>query len=138
MTKRFENKKTVVRGFIINLANGTSEPFELETDYTRTLEKAAKMLNANAPKGFQYVATELVNEKSEPIVYDVSALVNNSVFQSNTEETAKQYALARMGQSAGVAQQVRRIYPYAGRQLSDPQIHRSRDTHRGTSAGYND
>ena len=92
MAKRFEGKKTVVRGFIINLANGTSEPFELETDYTRTLEKAAKQLNANAPEGFQYVATELVNEKAEPIVYDASLLMNYAKFDSIEEESANEFA----------------------------------------------
>ena len=105
MAKRFENKSTVVKGFVIDKRNGQSYPFETVTAYVRATEKATKMIDivalgfaAEDADNYIVVASECINEKSEPMRYSNSKIIDfaTAIFDSK-EKAEKEFALADFG-----------------------------------------
>lgn len=94
--KKFENNKTVVKGFIINKSNGQATAFEATTAYVRSTEKAAKMIDVSAygfkPEDVIVVVSECINEKATPKQYNTSKIYDLCESEFDNEETAKQYA----------------------------------------------
>lgn len=88
--------KTQVKGFIIDLSNGQSYPFECETEYTRSAEKAQKLVNVEelgfVDGNYAIAITELVNEKAEAKRYSNSKIIDMAINVFNDEEDAKEAA----------------------------------------------
>lgn len=105
MAKRFENKSTVVKGFVIDKRNGQATPFEAVTAYVRATEKAAKMIDlvslgfdASEIDNYIVVASECINEKSEPVRYSNSKLIDFATAILETKEMAEeQFNLGAFG-----------------------------------------
>ena len=91
MTKRYENRKTLVKGTFIDMETQEFTPFEIETEYTRSIEKAVKMVEEisgienHNPVVF---VNELVNEKPAAIKYN-----NGKVYElARATYTEEEYA----------------------------------------------
>ena len=72
-----ENRKSIVRGQIIDTKECTFEDFEVETSYTRSDVKAASLaLETLALDASRYMVkvNEIVNESVKPIIYDAQDL----------------------------------------------------------------
>ena len=81
-------RKSVVKGFKVSINNGELEnkPFEIETEYTRTPEKARKFVAAILETDVNFIiVTEIINEKREAVKYNVEALLMDGFTPSYVE-----------------------------------------------------
>lgn len=94
--KKFENSKTVVKGFIIDKKNGQATAFEATTAYVRSTEKAAKMIDVSEfgfeAKDVIVVVSECINEKATPKQYNTSKIYDLCENHFDDENAAKEYA----------------------------------------------
>ncbi len=95
MTKNNE-RKSMVKGMIIDTVNQSFEQFEIETSYTRSIDKAVKFATAqlNADKKPEIVITvqEIVNEKTQRKAWNNAALYLESETMTFSEDEAKEQA----------------------------------------------
>ena len=84
--------ETTVKGFVIDLANGQSYPFETKTNYVRSAEKAQKMIDVKElgfeNGNFAVAITELINDKAEQKRYSNSKVIDNARLLFDKEEEA--------------------------------------------------
>ena len=101
MTKRnFEERKSVIRGQIIDAVEFKFDTFEIETEYTRSETKAANLaMDALGldPKRYMIRVTEIVNEAVKPVVYDAQSLIDFAVavydYEIDAEPTETQVVI---------------------------------------------
>lgn len=90
---RFANRETVVKGFVINLAEQTQTPFEVKTQYTRSNEKAVafarETLQLDDNPQIIVAVTEIENEKAKPIKYNDGKIYENAVAVYGEENDAQ-------------------------------------------------
>ena len=90
---RFANHETVVKGFIINLAEQTQTPFEVKTQYTRSNEKAVafarEALEIEDNPQIIVAVTEIENEKVKPIKYNKGKIYENAIAVYGEENDAQ-------------------------------------------------
>ena len=91
--KRFANRETVVKGFVIDLANQTQTPFEVKTAYTRSNDKAVafarKAMQIDDNPQIIVAVTEIQNEAPKPIKYNESKIMDYCIAKFDDEEKAK-------------------------------------------------
>ena len=96
MTKRFENRQTQVKGFIINATdpqNVVTTPFDEIVSYVRSNDKAIALVSEKMqldenPLIFVTVA-EIINEKPKPIKYSDAKIYDLARYTFNSEEEAE-------------------------------------------------
>ena len=93
---RFANRETVVKGFIINLAEQTQTPFEVKTQYTRSNEKAVafarKTLEIEDNPQIIVAVTEIENEAPKPVKYNEGKVYERAITRVETEAEAENLA----------------------------------------------
>lgn len=95
MTKRFENKETTIKGFIINLEDRSTEDFEITTQYTRSNAKATEYAFealAIDPETHTVVITSIANEKATPVRYNNGKVFELAIDTFEFEENANDFA----------------------------------------------
>lgn len=94
MNNMSEERKTLVKGMVADAQLKTFEAFEVETAYTRSLEKAVKfasaILNPDNEPHIMVSVSEIVNEKAQRKVWNNAALYLESREMCMTEEEANE------------------------------------------------
>lgn len=94
-SKRFNNRESVVKGFIINTKTQEFKPFETKVSYVRSTEKAVKLvreqMNITEPEIIVSV-NKVINEAPKPIKYNNIKIYELAYNRFNDEETAKNTA----------------------------------------------
>ena len=95
MTKnnnRFANRETVIKGFVIDLANQTQTPFEVKTAYTRSNDKAVtfarEALEIDDNPQIIVAVTEIQNEAPKPIKYNDGKIYDLAYNRFDSENEA--------------------------------------------------
>ena len=73
MAKRFENRKSIVKGSFIDIDTQEFTPFEIETEYTRSIEKAVKLvkeMEGITDNNIVIAVSEIINEKPAAVKYN--------------------------------------------------------------------
>lgn len=91
--KRFANRETIVKGFIINTNSQEFTPFEEVISYTRSAQKAVELVREkmqldNNPS-IVVTVNEIINEAPKPIKYNESKIYDFSIAQYNEKEDAE-------------------------------------------------
>lgn len=91
--KRFANRETTVKGFIINTNSQEFTPFEEVISYARSAQKAVELVREkmqldNDPS-IVVTVNEIVNEAPKPIKYNESKIYEFSVAKYNKKEDAE-------------------------------------------------
>ena len=91
--KRFADRETVVKGFIINTATQEFTPFEETISYARSAQKAVELVREkmqldNDPNIIVTV-NEIENEKPKPIKYNESKIYDFSIAHYQDKEDAE-------------------------------------------------
>lgn len=91
--KKFENRETVVKGFIINTVEQTFTPFEETTSYVRSTDKAIEKIRElmhieNSPE-IVVTVNEVINEKAKPIKYNDGKIYDLCYNYMNDKEAAE-------------------------------------------------
>lgn len=94
--KRFADRETVVKGFIINKATQEFTPFEENISYARSTQKAVELVREkmqldNNPNIIVTV-DEIVNEAPKPIKYNESKIYDLCYNHYDNEDEAKNAA----------------------------------------------
>lgn len=94
--KRFANRETVVKGFIINTNSQEFTPFEETISYARSAQKAVELVREkmqldNDPS-IVITVNEIINEAPKPIKYNESKIFDLCYFNSGDEGEAKKTA----------------------------------------------
>ena len=98
--KNVNERKSIIRGTIIDTKECTFEPFEVETEYTRSEIKAAglalEVLNLDANR-YMVKVNEIVNEAVKPINYDAKSLIDFAIaiydYDNDAEPTESQIVI---------------------------------------------
>lgn len=92
--KTNEERKTLVKGMVADAQLKTFEAFEVETAYTRSIEKAVKfasaILNPDNEPHIMVSVSEIVNEKAQRKVWNNSALYLESREMCMSEDEANE------------------------------------------------
>lgn len=92
--KRFENRETTVKGFIINTATQEFTPFEEVVSYVRSAQKAVELVREKMQldDNPQIIVTvnEIINEAPKPIKYNDSKIYDLCYNHFDSEEYAKE------------------------------------------------
>lgn len=94
--KRFANRETVVKGFIINTNSQEFTPFEETISYARSTQKAVELVREkmqldNNPS-IVITVNEIVNEAPKPIKYNDSKVYDLAYCTFDTEAEAQEKA----------------------------------------------
>lgn len=94
-SKRFDNRETVVKGFIANVLTQEFKPFETKVSYVRSDAKAVRLvreqMNITEPEILVCVR-EIINEAPKPVKYNNIKIYELAYDRFNDEETAKNAA----------------------------------------------
>ena len=90
--KRFANRETVVKGFIINTNSQEFTPFEEVISYARSAQKAVELVREkmqldNDPS-IVITVNEIINEAPKPIKYNEGKIYDFSIAQYQDKEDA--------------------------------------------------
>ncbi len=91
--KRFADRETVVKGFIINTNSQEFTPFEETISYARSAQKAVELVREkmqldNDPS-IVITVNEIINEAPKPIKYNESKIYDFSVAHYDEKEDAE-------------------------------------------------
>ena len=93
--KRFDNRESIVKGFIIDTETQEFKPFVTKVSYVRSNEKAVKLvreqMNITEPEIIVSVS-EVINEAPKPIKYNNIKIYELAYNRFNDEESAQNAA----------------------------------------------
>ena len=100
-TNRFENRQTVVKGFIINTATKDFTEYEETLAYVRSIPKAVELIREKMQlddnPAIVITVNELINESPKPIKYNEGLIFELCEMAFDDEEEANNYVETRDG-----------------------------------------